>query len=160
MLKHMKVGLLLVGKDEFFVTNTKNTDLVQNTYREHDVTTDIIPDEAGQIRRVLRLWTDVQNLNLILTLGGTGLSMRDNVPTVTNELLERPMYGLVELMRLVGVQQTRSAAMWRLFAGQRSKSLIVNLPSDHLDVALSAVQPVLARAVEEIQEGILKQTLF
>lgn len=111
---------------------------------------ELVPDEAAQIRRVLRLWADRDGLDLILTNGGTGLSPRDQTPDATLEMIDKLAPGLSELMRREGGKKNPLAALSRGVAGLRGKTLIVNLPGSPAGAreSLEAVLPVLPHAVE------------
>lgn len=52
------------------------------------VDTRIVPDVVVQIQRQIMLWADVhaQEVNLILTTGGTGFAVSDHTPEVANSL--------------------------------------------------------------------------
>ena len=123
--------------------------LTSDTY--HEVGVETVADENPAIRRALRTFTDLRGLELILTVGGSGVGLRERVPEVTQELIERPILGLAELMRLAGIQTSRRAALWRGLSGQRGKTLIVNLPSDDTRIALEAILPVLPLTVSSIK---------
>ena len=123
--------------------------LTSDVYREVGMET--VADENPAIRRALRTFTDLRGLELILTVGGSGVGLRERVPEVTQELIERPILGLAELMRLAGIQTSRRAALWRGLSGQRGKTLIVNLPADDTRVALEAILPVLPLTVSSIK---------
>lgn len=114
-----------------------------------------VPAEQAIIRAKLRLWTDGDDTDLVLTIGGTGLAMRDRTPEATREVIEREVEGLPELMRLVAMQQSRRGALERLVAGIRRRSLIVTLPAepDAARTALDAVRSVLPVAVETIAQS-------
>ena len=112
-----------------------------------------VPDENAVIRRTLRTWTSARGLALVLTIGGCGVGVRERVPEVSLELIERPMPGIAELARLAGIQKSRRAALWRNVAGQVGRCLLVNLPAQDTDVALEAVLPVLPLAIEGIRQG-------
>lgn len=92
------------------------------------VETEVVPDNAGAIAAQLRAWADTEQASLILTTGGTGIAPRDVTPEGTRNVLEREMPGLTELMRMKGLEQTRFSPLSRAVAGNRRKSLIVNLP--------------------------------
>ena len=49
----------------------------------------IIPDELDQIKAVLIELSDMNDLDLILTTGGTGLSPRDVTPEATKMVIEK-----------------------------------------------------------------------
>ena len=123
--------------------------LTSDTY--HEVGMETVADENPAIRRVLRTFTDLRGLELILTVGGSGVGLRERVPEVTQELIERPILGLAELMRLAGIQTSRRAALWRGLSGQRGKTLIINLPADDTRIALEAILPVLPLTVSSIK---------
>lgn len=112
----------------------------------------IVPDEQAMIRAKLRLWADSGTIDLILTTGGTGLALRDRTPEATREVIEREIPGLAELMRLVGMQKDRKAALSRGLCGVRGKTLIVNLPGSPKGAreSLEAIVSVLPHAVDTI----------
>ena len=111
---------------------------------------EVVPDEAPQIAETLRAWADSDELDLIVTTGGTGLGPRDVTPEATAEVIERPVPGLGELMRTVGLTHTPMAALSRGVAGVRGRCLILNLPGSEKGVRqnLSAVLDLLPHAVE------------
>lgn len=124
---------------------------------------EIIPDEPAQIKRVLRLWTDRDGLDLILTVGSIRLSSRDHVPEATREMLEKEAPGIAELIRMETYKKNPLAALSRGVAGVRGKTLIINLPGgpqaskDSLEVILplipEAVQRLSGRPVAQLAGG-------
>jgi molybdopterin adenylyltransferase len=125
--------------------------LAQGPFTEVDYA--IVPDEQAMIRSKLRLWADDGGIDLILTTGGTGLALRDRTPEATREVLEREVPGLSELMRLVGMQHNRKAALSRAVCGVRRQTLIVNLPGSPKGAkeSLEAIISVLPHAVDIIR---------
>jgi len=90
-------------------------------------TTAMVADNEAEIAVKLREWSDA-GYGLILTTGGTGLSVRDVTPEATRGVLEREIPGIAEWMRIKGMEQTKFAIVSRALAGQRKQSLIINLP--------------------------------
>jgi molybdopterin adenylyltransferase len=113
----------------------------------------IIPDEKDKIKEAIKQWADIENLDLIITTGGTGVSPRDVTPDATLEVIDRQLPGMAEAMRHQSRQITPYAMISRAIVGIRGCSLIVNLPGspkgakENLDVIL----PALKHALEKIK---------
>lgn len=113
----------------------------------------IVPDEQAMIRAKLRLWADGDDVDLILTSGGTGLALRDRTPEATREVLERDIPGMAELMRAEGVKHNPRAALSRGLCGTRRQTLIINLPGSPNGVkeSLEAIVGIIPHAVDIIK---------
>jgi len=90
------------------------------------VGTEIVPDEFDVIQRAILLW--VEEAQLVVTTGGTGIAKRDVTPEATRAVCERLLEGIPERMRSEGGKQTPFAALSRGVCGVRGTSLILNLP--------------------------------
>ena len=88
----------------------------------------IQPDEEDIITDTLKSWSDKDNLDLILTTGGTGPAPRDRTPEATRAVLDFEIPGIPEAMRSEVRDRVRTAALTRGLAGVRGRTLIVNLP--------------------------------
>lgn len=108
----------------------------------------VVPDETEDIIAALRKWID-DDVALILTTGGTGLSPRDVTPEATAQLIERPAPGLAEAARAAGIAKTPHAMLSRGLAGVSGRTLIVNLPgsTSAVEESLAVIRPVLLHAV-------------
>nr|GMC67547.1 molybdopterin biosynthesis protein CNX1 [Ipomoea batatas]GMD04475.1 molybdopterin biosynthesis protein CNX1 [Ipomoea batatas] len=62
------------------------------------VTTAVVPDDIQKIRDILQRWCDIDNMDLVLTLGGTGCSPRDVTPEATKPLIQKETPGLLHVM--------------------------------------------------------------
>jgi molybdopterin adenylyltransferase len=87
-----------------------------------------VPDEVDDIRKAITGWTDDQQIDLVVTTGGTGLSPRDITPEATRPLLDIEIPGISEMMRMANSAITINAILSRGLAGTRKQSLIINLP--------------------------------
>jgi molybdenum cofactor synthesis domain-containing protein len=116
---------------------------------------DVVADERDHIEARLRGWSNSGDVDVILTTGGTGLGPRDVTPEATKAVIEREAPGIAELMRAAGMKQTPFAALSRQVAGQRSKTLIINLPGHPKAIAegLEAILPILEHAAEMLHGG-------
>jgi molybdenum cofactor synthesis domain-containing protein len=90
--------------------------------------TQVLPDDRSQIADRLRHFCDVDQVDLIVTTGGTGLSPRDVTPEATLEVIEREVPGLSERMRAESRKITPLADLSRAVCGVRGRTLIINLP--------------------------------
>jgi molybdenum cofactor synthesis domain-containing protein len=90
--------------------------------------TEIVSDDRELIAQKLREYADREDVNLILTTGGTGFAPRDNTPEATRTVIEREAPGLAELMRFRSLDETPLAPLSRAVCGIRGRTLIVNLP--------------------------------
>jgi len=114
---------------------------------------DIVPDEKELIARELISWADENNLDVILTTGGTGLTPRDVTPEATLAVVDRIVPGFAEAMRAESLKKTPMAMLSRAVVGTRGKCLIINLPGSPKAVreCLEAVLPALPHAVETLK---------
>ena len=87
----------------------------------------IVADEKSMLESALIELCE-QDIPLLLTTGGTGLSQRDVTPEATTAVMDRPVPGMAEQMRRQGMAHTPLALLSRAVAGIRNRTLIVNLP--------------------------------
>lgn len=112
----------------------------------------LVPDEKEQIENVLTDLTDAQQVDVILTTGGTGFAPRDVTPEATAAVVDRFAPGISEAIRMKSLAVTDRAMLSRAVSGIRGKTLIVNLPGSPKAVAesLDVILPVLPHAVETL----------
>jgi molybdenum cofactor synthesis domain-containing protein len=117
------------------------------------VATGLVPDDTEAIKDTLIRWSD-DEIPLIVTSGGTGLSPFDLTPEATRAVLEREAPGIAEAMRSKTLEKTPMAMISRGVAGTRKRSLIINLPGSPRGVreCLEVVLPVLQHAVALLRQ--------
>lgn len=109
---------------------------------------EIVPDEQSAIESALvRLSEQVQ---LIVTTGGTGIAERDVTPEATRAVCSRFIDGISEKMRADGLRHTPYAILSRGVCGVRGRALILNLPGspNGAEESLRAVVGILGHAVD------------
>lgn len=89
---------------------------------------EISPDEKEHLAYLMRKWSDEVGLDLILTTGGTGFSLRDVTPEATLEVAHRLVPGIAEVMRQESLKVTPKAMLSRAIAVLRGQTLIINMP--------------------------------
>jgi molybdenum cofactor synthesis domain-containing protein len=114
--------------------------------------TKLVPDEVDSIAEAIRDLSD-RRVDLIITAGGTGISVRDVTPEATRSVIDRELPGLAEAMRAASAKQTPNACLSRAIAGLRRETLIVNLPGSRKAAIenLGAILPALPHAVKMLR---------
>jgi molybdopterin adenylyltransferase len=110
--------------------------------------------ERNWIEDTLCRWCDEEELDLLLTVGGTlpapGPSGREITPEATLSVIERNLPGVSEAMRAAGRAQTPLALLDRGVAGIRGRTLLLNLPAGSgpatlfLEAVIELIGPILA----------------
>ncbi len=88
----------------------------------------VVADETDRIAAKLARWADSGEVAVILTTGGTGLTLRDVTPEATAAVLERAAPGIAEALRAASGRSFPRAWLSRGTAGTRGATVIVNLP--------------------------------
>jgi molybdopterin adenylyltransferase len=97
----------------------------------------IVRDEAPDIERQLRAWLAGENLDVIVSTGGTGISSRDTTIEIVERLLSKPLPGFGELFRFLSWDQVGSAALLsRATGGLAGETLLFALPGSLAAVRL------------------------
>ena len=117
-------------------------------------THDLCRDEPAEIHAKLSAWLARDDLDLLLTTGGTGVSRRDQTVDVVELLIERPLPGFGELFRFLSYEQVGSAALLsRATAGVTGQKLIVALPGSKAAVELAVTRLVVPEMRHLLREA-------
>lgn len=109
----------------------------------------ILPDEQDQLAAEMIQMADQDQIDLIITTGGTGFSKRDVTPEATLSVVERRTPGIPEAMRSISLAITMRAMLSRAEAGIRGDSLIINLPGSP-----KAIREVLDPILPSVRHGL------
>lgn len=109
----------------------------------------ILPDDQEILAETMKKWVDDEALDLILTTGGTGFSLRDVTPEATIAIADRMVPGIAEVMRYESYKVTPKAMLSRAVAALRKKTLIINMPGSP-----KAVKECWAALVPALPHGI------
>ncbi|XP_018537560.1 gephyrin [Lates calcarifer] len=118
----------------------------------------IVPDEIDEIKETLLEWCDEQELNLILTTGGTGFAPRDVTPEATREVIEREAPGMALAMLMGSLNVTPLGMLSRPVCGIRGKTLIINLPGSKKgsQECFQFILPALPHAIDLLREATVR----
>lgn len=85
----------------------------------------VIPDEPAVLKHHLIRLADSRQVDLVITSGGTGFSMRDQTPEATLAVADRNAPGIAEYIRMKSMQITDRAML------SRGASVILQENPDH-----------------------------
>ena len=110
----------------------------------------VVADDQATIEAALL--TAAERHGLIVTTGGTGLTLRDVTPQATLAVIDYEVPGMAEAMRAEGRRHTPMADLSRAVVGVTGRSLVINLPGSPKGAmeSLEVVVPVLDHALETL----------
>ena len=115
----------------------------------------LVKDEVSDIEEAIVDAVDHVACDIVLTCGGTGLSLRDVTPEATMAVCDRNVPGIAEAMRLASLKVTPNAMLSRAVAMQRGKTVVINFPGSEKAARENwdAVVGALAHAVKMANGG-------
>ena len=110
----------------------------------------VLPDEQTLLAEKMCQWADDLCLDLILTTGGTGFSMRDVIPEATLSIADRLVPGIAEVMWMESLKVTNKAMLSRAAAVLRKQTLIINMPGSPKAVSecFAAIAPAIPHGIQ------------
>ncbi|MDT8878221.1 molybdenum cofactor biosynthesis protein B [Halomonas saccharevitans] len=89
----------------------------------------IVPDDVYRIRAVVAGWIADDEVQVILTTGGTGFTGRDSTPEAVSVLLDKQIEGFGELFRHLSWQEIGSSTVQsRCLGGLANATVVFCLP--------------------------------
>jgi len=114
----------------------------------------IVRNDEVEIRRTIEDLIDSSEIDVILTIGGTGLSKRDVTVETVSKTVEKRVEGFGELFRLLSYHEIGTAAMLtRAFAGVAKGKILVCLPGSKNAVELAIRKLILPEIGHMIRES-------
>jgi molybdopterin adenylyltransferase len=89
----------------------------------------IVIDDIHKIRSAVSVWCANDEVNAVLTTGGTGVTGRDGTPEAVATLFEKEIEGFGEMFRMISYEEIGTSALQsRAIAGVANASYIFCLP--------------------------------
>ena len=147
----MQVNIaLLTVTDTRTLDNDKSGSILVKKIKEQNhklVDRKIVKDDKEEIKKILKEWTKNNNIDVIITTGGTGLTGRDITPEAIKEICNKEIPGFGELIRELSYKTIGTSAMQsRACAALSNGKYIFALPGS-------------SGGVTDAWEGILKYQL-
>ncbi len=89
----------------------------------------IVPDDIYKIRAVVARWIADEEVNVVITTGGTGVTGRDGTPEAVSVLFDKQLDGFGELFRNISVEDIGTSSLQsRTLAGVANGTYVFTLP--------------------------------
>ena len=109
----VNIALLTVTDTRTIETDKSGGILVKKIKEQNHNLIDrkIVKDEKNEIKRILLAWTKKDDLDVIITTGGTGLTGRDITPEAIKEIKGKEIPGFRELFRELSYKTIGTSAI-------------------------------------------------
>jgi molybdenum cofactor biosynthesis protein B len=109
----VNIALLTVTDTRTIETDKSGSILVKKINEQNHKLVDrkLVKDEKKLIKKILSEWIKKDNIDIIITTGGTGLTGRDITPEVIKDLADKEIPGFGELFRELSYKIIGTSAM-------------------------------------------------
>jgi molybdenum cofactor synthesis domain-containing protein len=120
----------------------------------YEVDAPVVVPDGDPVTEALRQAVADQ-VAVVLTSGGTGISPTDRTPEATRAVLDYEIPGIAEALRAYGAANVPTAVLSRGVAGVAGRTLIVNLPGSTGGArdGLAVLGPLLPHIVDQLHGG-------
>lgn len=127
----LNIAVLTVSDTRTEETDKSGTTLAELLSQSGHTLADkhIVKDDIYQIRASLSQWIADDNIQVVITTGGTGFTGRDSTPEAVSVLLDTQVDGFGELFRQISFEEIGTSTIQsRALAGFANGCLIFVLP--------------------------------
>ncbi|WP_158882045.1 molybdenum cofactor biosynthesis protein MoaE [Amycolatopsis anabasis] len=122
--------------------------------RGYEVPEPLVVRDGEPVAQALRACFE-DEVDVVITTGGTGISPTDRTPQVTESLLDYQLPGVADAIRSAGLPAVPTAVLSRGVAGVAGRTLVINLPGSRGGVqdGLGVLDGILDHAVDQLHGG-------
>jgi molybdenum cofactor biosynthesis protein B len=127
----LRIAVLTISDTRDESTDTSGQALIERLQTAGHVLAEraVVRDDIYRMRAIVSRWIADDNVNAILTTGGTGLTGRDRTPEAIRPLLDKEIEGFGEMFRSISYEEIRTSTLQsRAFAGIANATFIFCLP--------------------------------
>ncbi|WP_024296839.1 molybdenum cofactor biosynthesis protein B [Methylomicrobium lacus] len=127
----LNIAVLVVSDTRTEADDTSGKTLVERAADagHHVVEKRIVPDNVYRIRAVVSDWIANDEVNVVITTGGTGVTGRDGTPEAVKPLLDKVLDGFGETFRMLSYQDIKTSTIQsRAIAGVANGTYLFCLP--------------------------------
>ena len=127
----LNIAILVVSDTRTDAEDTSGKILVERATEagHHVIEKKIVPDNVYQIRAAISNWIASDNINVVISTGGTGVTGRDGTPEAVAPLLDKVLDGFGETFRMLSYQDIKTSTIQsRAIAGVANATYLFCLP--------------------------------
>ena len=114
----------------------------------------LLKNDADAIKNKVREYLAQEELQVIITSGGTGVSMRDVTVETVTPMLDKMLDGFGELFRTLSYMEIGTASiMSRAIAGVTGGKIIISIPGSLAAVKLAVEKIILSEIGHMVREA-------
>lgn len=129
--KPLNIAILTVSDTRDESNDTSGQTLVERVTAAGHIVAEkaIVKDDVYQLRAIVSKWVASDNIQAIISTGGTGFTARDNTPEALAVLFDKKIEGFGEVFRYVSLNEIgTSTVQSRALAGMANNTVIFCLP--------------------------------
>jgi molybdopterin adenylyltransferase len=127
----LNIAILVVSDTRTDADDTSGKILAERATEagHHIIEKKIVPDNIYQIRAAVSNWIAADNINVVISTGGTGVTGRDGTPEAVAPLLDKILDGFGETFRMLSYQDIKTSTIQsRAIAGVANATYLFCLP--------------------------------
>ena len=132
--KEINISILTISDTRSLSSDTSGTYLEKEIidFGHNVISRKIVPDHIDGIVSILNTWIDDENVDVIITTGGTGLTGRDVTPEAFNIVIDKEIPGFGEYFRYISIENIGTSTIQsRALAGLAKKTYLFALPGSN-----------------------------